>query len=104
MIAEMVALLVRYALLGWLTALGLFILHQIVAGRIVTMAMVKSRSGESFSFHRLQMIAVTLLFAAGYVVVAIARDPALGMPNIPTPLLGALLGSHIAYLGGKLLT
>ena len=42
-----------------------------------------------------------MLFAAGYLIAALARDPDLGLPRIPTPLLLVLIGSNGTYLAVK---
>lgn len=103
MIWDVVAIMIRTALLGWFLILGLLILFRIFSGEIATSGLVRHAGEDSFGFHRLQLVAVTLLFAAGYVVAALRQPPGMGMPDISTPLLAALLGSHAAYLGGKLL-
>jgi len=103
MIWDVLAMMIRTALLGWFLILGLLILFRIFSGEIATSGLVRHAGEDGFGFHRLQLVAVTLLFAAGYVVAALRQPPGMGMPDISTPLLAALLGSHAAYLGGKLL-
>jgi hypothetical protein len=103
MIWDILATAIRTALLGWFLIVGLLILYQVMTGAIATSGLVRHAGEESFGFHRLQLMGITLLFAAGYVVAALRQPPGLGMPDISTPLLAALLGSHAAYLGGKLL-
>ena len=104
MLVTFVTPLVKYALGAWLLAVAVVIFYRIFSGGIVTLSLVKVKHTDSFSFHRSQLMVITLLFCAGYIVTAVGRDPDLGMPDISTPLLAALLGSHAAYLGGKLLS
>jgi hypothetical protein len=103
MLWTLVSAVIRMTILGWLGLFALTIMYQIMAGRIYLGNVISHDREQSFGFHRLQLIGVTLLFAAGYIVTALGQPADQGMPDISTPLLAALLGSHVAYLGGKLL-
>ena len=52
-----------------------------------------------FSAGRAQMLMFTVA-GAGYLLLQVIQDPT-KFPDIPTPLLIALGGSHAVYLGGK---
>lgn len=91
---------IRIALLAWLGAVLLLVLHRIVADRLIHTSLVIDRTTGNVSLHRLQMIGISVVFAGAYLVDALSGDPAKGLPDISTPLLAALLGSHAAYLGG----
>ncbi len=98
---EGIALAIKWTILGWFAAIALFILYKIVTGGISLEGVVRHKADGSFGFHRLQLLAMTLLFACGYVMFALRQPPGSGMPEISTPILAALLGSQTAYLGGK---
>lgn len=102
MIAGIVASFIEYVLLAWFAAVGLFIGYKLFDGTIIMDGLTAERSGESFTFHRLQLIVVTIVFAAGYIIAALGKGPGQGMPDIAPPLLAGLLGSHFTYLGGRL--
>jgi hypothetical protein len=102
MIVGIVAPFVEYALLAWFGAMMVFIVYKLLDGTILTHGLISDRRGTSFAFHRLQLIAVTLLFAGGYIIAALGKGPGQAMPDIAPPLLAGLLGSHFTYLGGKL--
>ncbi len=88
----------------WFVLLLAAVGWQMLTGRILVSGMLKHRSGRAFGFHRLQMAGVSLLFAAGYVIEALGKGPGSGMPDISTPMLALLVGSHATYLGGKALS
>lgn len=64
------------------------------------MSLIMDRQTGRLSLHRVQMIGFSILFAIGYVIDVLTSKPAHSLPDISTPLLAALLGSHAAYLGG----
>ena len=103
MIWQSVSKTVEVVVILWFVLLLAAVGWQLLTGRIYVSGMLKHRSGRAFGFHRLQMVGVSLLFAAGYVVEALARGPGDGMPDISTPMLALLIGSHATYLGGKAL-
>ena len=62
----------------------------------------KSATGEMapyFSPGRVQMLMITIL-SAGYYLLQVIHDPS-HLPEIPTPILVGVAGSHAIYLGGK---
>jgi hypothetical protein len=103
MIWDILGTTIEVTILAWFAMIALLILYKIMTGTIAISNVVRHAGEESFGFHRAQLLAVTLLFAAGYVIIALRQPAGLGMPDISTPMLAALLGSHAAYLGGKLL-
>lgn len=95
---------VRFELTFFLGALLLALAMGLLSGSIHTRGLLESFDGRTWSFSpgRLQLLIVTLLGAASYLVVVVTAsgDPALAEP----PLL-VLLGvgaSNLGYLGGKI--
>jgi len=103
MIWGTLAAIMKVTILGWFLIVGLFLLYKIMTNGIGTDGLLRHAGEDHFGFHRAQLMAFTLLFAIGYVMFALRQPAAAGMPDISTPMLAALLGSHAAYLGGKLL-
>ncbi|MEI9928310.1 MAG: hypothetical protein WDN44_12205 [Sphingomonas sp.] len=101
MLGDIVGRAVEWAILAWFALVLASIGWQVLAGRMPISGMVARRDGSGITFHRLQMVGVTLLFALAYLIDAIARGPGEGMPDISTPILAVLIGSHATYLGGK---
>jgi hypothetical protein len=104
MLVANVAPLIEYTLLAWFAGVGLLIGWRLLSGSIVLTGLINQEPEGSFGFNRAQMLAVTLLFAAGYVVAALGETPGHDMPDISPVLIAALFGSHAAYLGGKYYT
>lgn len=86
---------------GWLFFLIGLVVLRILSGRILLTGLLRMEKHAPFGFDRLQLVFVTLLFAAGYIIASIAQDPAEGLPRIPTPLLLILIGSNGTYLAVK---
>ncbi|MEP9358172.1 hypothetical protein [Sphingomonas sp. KR3-1] len=99
-----IALLAKWSILGWFAALLLLVAYRIMTDKIVIDCITCNPGSRSFSFHRGQLLLITICFAAIYVLIALSQPVGKGLPDIPTPLLAALLGSHIAFIGGKLLS
>jgi len=49
------------------------------------------------------LISLTIYFAVGYVIASLNRNIGAGMPDISEVVLGVLIGSHVTYLGAKIL-
>lgn len=98
-----IASAIQVALLGWFVLVLGLLLWNAASGRMLLSGMLHKGGGTSLELHRLQLLGITLCFAIFYVALALGRDPALGLPNISTPLLIALTGSQAVYLGGKYL-
>jgi hypothetical protein len=89
---------------GWLTLTIGVVLFRFLTGKIVVAGMLSDDRNTDFEIHRLQLLAVSLMFAAGYVVAALPHGGATSLPNMPDikpVLLLGLAGSHAGYLGGK---
>jgi hypothetical protein len=91
----------KWVLGGWLALLAALIALRMLSGAMIISGLLRIEARAPFGFDRLQLVAVTLFFAAGYVVASLYRDPADGMADIPTPLLLILVGSHGTYLATK---
>ena len=88
----------------WLALVALIIFYRIASGKIRLNGLLRITHRAPFGFDRIQLLFVTLLFAAGYAVAALTSDPDKAMPSIPTPLLLVLIGSNGTYLGVKFAT
>ena len=94
---------VEWAVGIWLALTIVVVLLRIFTGRILIEGMLRDEHDGELEVHRLQLFAVSLMFAAGYVAAALSHGgggPA-DMPNIKPVLLLGLVGSHGAYLGAK---
>jgi hypothetical protein len=94
---------VEWTVAIWFAGVGGAVLFRLVTGAIPTGGMLKHVRGgsEPFHFHRLQLLAVTLMMAAGYLILALGRHRGDGLPDVPPPVLLAVAGSHLTYLGNK---
>lgn len=93
--------LVEYAVAGWFFIIAGFVLVQMLSGKIVMTGMLGHDKYTGFAFHRLQLLVVTVFFAGGYLVQSLTKGGGDALPNVPTALLLAMVGSHGVYLGGK---
>jgi hypothetical protein len=92
---------VEVALAGWLVLVGLMLLVGMARGSIPLRGMLGHTLDDRAHLHKLQLLAVTLAFALGYVATALQRGPGDAMPGVSPLMLAALLGSQGAYLTGK---
>lgn len=89
---------------GWLMLTIGVILFQVLTGRIVVAGMLSDDGDADLEIHRLQLFVVSMMFAAGYVAVALSHGGAdrPDMPEIKPVLLLGLAGSQGAYLSRKI--
>lgn len=86
---------------GWLFLVMGVILIRMASGHIILTGLISTEKRAPFGFDRLQLVAVTLLFAAGYSIISLTKAPGENMTEIPTPLLLVLIGSNGTYLAVK---
>lgn len=88
---------------GWLALVVAVVLFQIFTGRINIDGMLRDDQTGDLEIHRLQLLVVSLMFAAGYVAAALPHGgPRLpDMPDVRPILLFGLVGSHGGYLAAK---
>jgi len=98
-----IALVMKWTILGWFGAIALLILYKIMTDEILIDGLTCNPGDSSFSFHRSQLLIITICFAVAYTLIALGQPAGKGLPDIATPILAALLGSHAAFIGGKLL-
>lgn len=96
-------LIIESAILLWFAGLVAIVAVQMTNGQIIVAGMLKRRRTGRFKFHRLQMLAMTLLFAGVYLLKALTLAPGEGLPNVPVLLLLTLFGSQATFLAGKAL-
>jgi hypothetical protein len=101
MAITVVADVTTWLLCGWLFAVMALILFRMLSGSIVLTGLMSLAPRAPFGLDRLQLVAVTLFFAAGYVVASLYRGAGDKMPDIPAPLLLILIGSNGTYLAVK---
>jgi hypothetical protein len=93
---------VEITVAAWFVAVGGVILLRMITGAIPLSGMLKhDRRSFGLEFHRLQLLAVTLMMAAGYLIIALGRGHAQTLPDVSPPFLLAVAGSHLTYLGNK---
>jgi len=88
-------------LMIWLAVVMGYIVIRMLSGSILLTGLFRGEKTAPYGLDRLQLVFVTLFFAAGYVVASLARAPGEALPNIPAPLMLILIGSNGAYLAVK---
>ena len=96
-----IAIVVQWALAGWMALILAIIVLRIVAGRIILTGLLRTEKDWPFGMDRVQLVFVTLFFAGGYALFALNADQLKTLPNIPTPLLLILIASNGTYLAVK---
>jgi hypothetical protein len=96
-----VARIIEWLLGLWLFGLMALIVWRMLSGSILLTGLLRLEPKAPFGFDRLQLLAVTLLFAGGYAVAALAQDPGEGLPDISMPIMLVLMGSHGTYLAAR---
>lgn len=87
-----------FAVVFWKMITGQIDLDELLQGDVRDPNSSDGYSSQA-SAGRAQTLVVTL-FAALYYLIQVIQNPK-EFPTLPTPLLGALAGSHAIYLGGK---
>ena len=90
----------KWLLAAWMLAIAGIILVRMLSGQIILAGLLRLERNAPFGLDRLQLVAVTLLFAGGYVLAALTAEGS-DLPEIPAPLLLVLIGSHGTYLTVK---
>ena len=110
MAAEMIAGIIRYAILPWLFLLFAVILLNILRGKISTAGLLLSRIGVPIDPERIAILAASLFAIGTYALDVLdagaLQDPKTGdymMPDAPESLLLLLGGANGIYLMGKLM-
>lgn len=85
----------------WLGLIMGLIVIRMLSGTIILTGLFQPDKEAPFGLDRLQLVFVTLLFAAGYLVASFRQAPGEGLPEIPTTLLMILIGSNGTYLAVK---
>lgn len=101
MILPLLADIVRWLIAGFFVAAVAVVALRATGEGIVMREFFTQRRGGGIEINRLQSFVMSSLFAAGYAIAALARDPAHGMPHIPGALLLILSGSQTSYLWSK---
>lgn len=102
MIESQLGALLAVVLTSWLALVFLAVVWQLASGRIVFAGILGQDGDGEIHLHKLQLIVVTLLFAGGYLVVALSSHGK-SLPDIPNIVLLPMLGSQAGYLSGKYL-
>jgi hypothetical protein len=88
-------------LVTWLAVVMGYIVIRMLSGSILVTGLFRGEKTAPYGLDRLQLVFVTLFFAAGYVVASLARAPGDPLPDIPAPLMLVLIGSNGTYLAVK---
>jgi len=95
---------VRWEMIVLIGGLIVVVVSKLFTGGVTLSGLLTVKGGgdrDTFSPARLQMLMSTVLAAMYYLLQVINNPSASSLPNVPTPLLGILGGSHAIYLGGK---
>jgi hypothetical protein len=94
---------IEYSIAIWFVGVFVAVGWQAIRGEMLLSGLVVHTPGARLSFHRLQNLAVTLVFAAGYLIASLNQVPGDGLPDVPAVLLMPVMGSQGVYLLGKYL-
>jgi hypothetical protein len=90
-----------WALRAWLALLAALLAWRMLTGGILVSGLLSRKRSGPAGLDRMQLLFITLFFAAAYAVTALAGDYRKALPDVPMPLLLILVGSHTAYLTAK---
>ena len=93
-----IATVVEWLIGAWLALIFLIVFIKMASGTIILGGLLRLERTAPFGFDRIQLLFVTLLFAAGYTINGLAQGPGEGLPDIKDPLLLVLIGSNATYL------
>jgi hypothetical protein len=85
----------------FLVLLVLVIAYQMLTGRIRLKGLMRDKTTGQLSPGRVQLFAVTLMGAGGYLVKVLTAHSEASLPPVPADLLGAVGASSGIYLLGK---
>jgi hypothetical protein len=94
----------RWEMIVLLGGLMFAVVYKIFSGGVTLSGLLMVKGGDdddTFSPARLQMLMSTVLAGMYYLLQVINSPPSNSLPDVPTPLVGILGGSHAIYLGGK---
>jgi hypothetical protein len=110
MAAEMIASIIRYAILPWLFLLFAVVLLKMLRGDINTAGLLRTRPGGRIDPERVATMAATLFAIGAYALTVLHTgatfDPETQrfyMPDVPESILVIFGGANGVYLSGKLL-
>ncbi len=95
---------VRWEMIILLGGLMGVVVYKLLTGGMNLSGLLEVKGGvddETFSPARSQMLMATVLAAMYYLLQVINNPSSTSIPDVPTPLVGVLAGSHAIYLGGK---
>ncbi len=95
---------VRWEMIILLGGLMVVVVYKLFTGGVTLSSLLMVKGGaddNTFSPARLQMLMSTVLAGMYYLLQVINNPPSNSLPDVPTPLVGILGGSHAIYLGGK---
>lgn len=95
---------VRWEIIILMGGLMVAVVYKLFTGGVTLSGLLTVKGGDddnTFSPARLQMLMSTLLAGMYYLLQVINNPSATRLPDVPTPLVGMLGGSHAIYLGGK---
>jgi hypothetical protein len=98
--AQLLADIVKFALIGWLGLLALVIAIRILRGDI-PLAGLLSTTGSGIDPERVQALLVIGFVFAGYLTEFAASTELKSLPEVPESLLIVFAGSNGIYLSGK---
>ena len=95
---------VRWEIIILLGGLMVVVVYKLFNGDVTLSGLLMVKGGDddnTFSPARLQMLMSTVLAGMYYLLQVINNHSSNSLPDVPTPLVGILGGSHAIYLGGK---
>jgi hypothetical protein len=94
----------RWEMIILLSGLMVVVVYKLFTGGVTLSGLLMVKGGDddnTFSPARLQMLMSTVLAGMYYLLQVINNPSTNSLPDVPTPLVGILGGSHAIYLGGK---
>jgi hypothetical protein len=93
---------VRWEIIILMSGLMVVVAYKLFTGGVTLSGLLTVKGDDnSFSPARLQMLMSTVLAGMYYLLLVINNPSSSSLPDVPTPLVGILGGSHAIYLGGK---
>lgn len=97
----MLAIVLQWIFGLWLALVLGIVAWRMLTGQVILTGLLRVEAKAPFGFDRIQLVFVTLFFAGGYLIMALATSHGGALPDIKTPILLVLTGSNGTYIAVK---